>query len=585
MGLPDGQPLWYKQRPRVIRADDPGGLAFENFLVAGDVETLAFDRRSVSAADNVVPETWRRTGSTAIDGRLVSVFNPSWSETELWDGLGWVSRGFDRPQAYFGTLKIPKAGDVEDEDELGIWLEVAPLNLPGSHVERIDDSMQYASHVVNLVIPDFGDARLTTDNYGFALNDVTRQFYEHFEDTYDSIAVVAADNHLVSDYGAFHRNVRNGISGLGDLSVFDNSAAYGSSGALRSVELYLDGELTRVGTSHHEIGHQWGDYWDWSEIAGGMERAGRNPSSHTPLLFPGEALTGSVLWPWRRVARVGGDDDSASYVIEGTPAPRLYHPTTLYRMGLLGPQEVPELVVFENQGQFGESLEAPEWGTALEGGYRDVHINDIMARHGLRSGPVDASWRRATVVVSRDGLLSREEMSYWNFFAARLAATEGVTTFGGAGSFFEATGGRVRLDTGVTPKSGIGIINDPPLEVSHMSIDPREFRGVRLDAPVPGLISAGDRLTVPGTVTTTELDDIVHGCTRWARARQGSDDDEDGRIAYACDTMAGGRFSVPFTFERAGRYSLAVYFWVRSNDSTDLVFVPTSGIITGITVQ
>jgi hypothetical protein len=43
-----------------------------------------------------------------------------------------------------------------------------------------------------------------------------------------------------------------------------------------------------------------------------------------------------------------------------------------------------------------------------------------MAAHGPRSGPVLSSLSRATIIVSRDALLSPEEMAYWNFFAARL---------------------------------------------------------------------------------------------------------------------------------------------------------------------
>ena len=589
MGLPHGSPLWFNQSPRLIRAGHPVGLTFENFLVAGDVETLDFSRWSIATEEHLT-ETWTRTGTSAIDGHLVSVFSPSWTHSELWDTLGWAFRGVDWPQAYWGTLRIPRAGDNEDDDEfIHIWLEVASANLPEARVERIDESVQYASHVVNLVIQDFGDARLGTDNYGFDLNTVTRQFYEHFEDTYDSIAVVAADNHVVSEYAAFHRNVQNSISGLGDLPVFDNSSAYGSSGVLRSVEFYRDGAFTRSDLSLHEIGHQWVDYWDWSEIAGGVQRGGTN--RHFPLLFPGGSLVGGVLQGYRRVAHVGdGDNETLSYVIEGTSAPWLYHPTTLYRMGLIGPEAVPELVVFENQKQFGDSPTAPEWGTVVEGGSRGVHINDIMAQHGSRGGPVDgSSWRRATVVVSRDGLLSLEEMSYWNFYAARHAATQGTTTFHGTGSFFEATGGRVRLETEVTPKKGASV-DLPRLEVSYISIDPREFRGVEVSAPVPGSVTAGQQLTVAGRITTTEIDNITHVCTMWERARQDLNEADDGRegeearIVDVCDdSVAGGRFRVPFTFNKTGGYRLGLYFWTRPSGT--YVFVPTSGIISGITVE
>ena len=589
MGLPDGSPLWFSQSPRLIRADHPGGLTFENFLVAGDIEALDFSRWSVAAEENL-SETWTRTGTSAIDGHLVSVFSPSWTHDELWDTLAWAPRGVDTPQAFWGTLRIPRAGDNEGEDEFGIWLEVAPLNLPEARVEQIDDSVQYASHVVNLVIEDFGDARLGTDNYGFDLNAVTRQFYEHFDDTYDSIAVVAADNHIIPEFAGFHLNVQNGISGLGDLAIFDNSSAYGSSGVLRSVEFYRDGGFTRSDLSHHEIGHQWVDYWEWSGVAGGVERGGSNPDSHFPLLFPGGTLVGGVLDENRRVARVGdGDNDTLSYAIEGTPAPWLYHPTTLYRMGLIGPEAVPELVVFENQKQFGDSKAVPEWGTVVEGGSRGVHINEIMARHGPRGGPVEgSSWRRATVVVSRDGLLSPAEMSYWNFYAARHAATEGTTTFDGTGSFFEATGDRVRLETEVTPKMG-RISNLPRPEVSDMSIDPREFREVELNASVPRSVTAGQQLTVAGRITTTEIDDITHVCSMWERARQDLDEADDARegeearIVDVCDdSVAGGQFRIPFTFSKAGRYRLGLYFWTLPSDS--YVFVPL-GIISGTTVK
>ena len=129
-----------------------------------------------------------------------------------------------------------------------------------------------------------------------------------------------------------------------------------------------------------------------------------------------------------------------SYVIESTPAPSVYHPTTLYRMVLIGPEDVPEMVVFENQRQFStDSRSSPAIGTAVDGGTRAVHINDIMAEHGVRSGPVDSSWRRVTIVVSRNELLSPDEMDYWNFFAARHEARSGATTLGGevAGNRFD----------------------------------------------------------------------------------------------------------------------------------------------------
>ena len=594
---PYGQPLWFDPQPRLIRADSTEGLAFNDFLIAGDIETVEFEYWS-SAAGEAVTDTWTRTGTRTFRGQVVSTFNPTWSEAELWDAIGRRRRGFDSPQVYFGTLKIPKMVETDDEnageeeteeddfERMDIRLPVAPLNLPVSRVERINANMQYASHVVNIVLPGFGGDRVDGDDYAFALETVTEQFYRYFPDAYDSIAVVTAQQHPSAKFGAYHWNARNPIGGLG-RDEFDYTDFFGSTAALRSVEFYRDARFTTTWTSNHEIGHQWADYWDWTEITDGIEHAGWAPSSHTPLLFPGEVLLGSVLRPIRRVALADGGDEGAdsSYAIERTPAPSVYHPTTLYRMGLIGLEEVPEMVVFEDQGQFDEEYAtAPGIGTAVEGETRAVHINDIIAQHGTRSGPVDDSWRRVTIVVSRNGLISAEEMSYWNFFAARHEARSGATTFGGMPPFYEATGGRATLDTTLERINGSRIVNDPPLQVSDVPIDPGEFRGVQLDAEIPASMTIGQTIRFAGAIMSADAPDVVEVCVEQVHTGGAVDDEgSDIRVVSTCDEPAGNRFSMSLTFDTASRYGLQVELKTRADASAPVI--TRSSFMTGITVQ
>ncbi len=562
-------PLWYDQNPRLLRADHAGGLSLDDFLVAGDVPTLTFERPSLSAAADgyVVRETWRRTGTTDIAGHLISVFRPSWDDAALWDAIGWQRRGFDHPYVQLGVLLVAGDADAADGDaadgdggarRFPIRLRTAPLNVPAAEVTQIDAETQYASHVVNLVMPEFGDRRLSQGDYGHELEDVARRFYAHFSDEYASMAFIPRQQHVVP-YDAFHHNVRNPVAGLGALPVFDDTEAYGSAGVLRSVELYPNVAFTSNASSTRAISRQWVDYWDWSALAGGIDRAGRDPESHTPLLHPGEVYAGAVLDVTRRVAAVGG---GTSYAVERTPAPAMLHPTTLYRMGLIGPESVPELLVFENQGQFDETdAAAPAAGTAIEGSWRRVHVNDILAEHGPRRGPVDDAWSRVSVVVSRDGLLSAEEISYWNFFAARHAATAGTTTWEGVPSFFEATGGAVPLRTDVTPTSAAKIA--ATVETGDMPVAPGEFRGVQLDAPVPARIAVGETVTIAGAVTTTERDDFTIACAAWNRYGA----DEAGGI-FECDSIAGDRFSVSHTFtgRDAGHHTLRIFLFFPGSD-------------------
>ena len=576
--VPD-EPLWYDQNPRLLRADHAGGLAFDNFHVAGDVSTLTFERLSLSAgadADYVVEETWQRVSTTDIGGHLISIFNPSWDSTALWDGVGWQRRGFDRPYVQFGTLLFPPpAGAALADGDDGverffIKLRMAPLNVPAAQVTQIDDDTQYASHVVNLVMPTFGDRRLSAGDYGYELDEAAKRFYAHFSDEYSSIAFVPRQQHVVP-YDGFHHNVRNPIAGLGSLPVFDNTEAYGSAGVLRSVEVYPDVSFTSNAASTHQIAHQWGDYWDWSGLAGDIDRAGRDPDSHTPLLSPGEVYAGAVLKVTRGVAVVG----ATAFAIERTPDPALLHPTTRYRMGLIEAAAVPEVFVFENQGQFDPSdAVAPAVGTAVDGNWSRVHVNDVLAEHGVRSGPVDDAWSRVTVVVSREGLLSQEEMSYWNFFAARHAATGGVTTWDGVPSFFEATGGAAELRTDVTPVNAAKIVES--VEVGHRPIAPGEFRDVQLDEPVPALIAVGESVTIAGIVTTTKRDDFTVACAEWYR---------HAASIFECDAIAGNRFSIPYRFTAgdSGQHTLKIYLFFPSPGSGPDSFLYTASI-SGITV-
>jgi len=327
--LPLPTPLWYDQNPRLIRADHTGGLSLDNFLVAGDVATLAFERPALSAADDdyLVRESWPRTSTTDIEGHLVSVFNPSWDSAALWDSIGWQRRGFDHPYARFGELLISRTSDTTSDSEtverFAIWVRVAPLNLPTAQVAQIDANTQYASHVVNLVMPGFGEGRLSAGDYGHQLDEAAKRFYAHFRDEYASIAFVPRQQHVVP-YDAFHHNVRNPITGLGTLPVFDDTEAYGSAGVLRSVELYPNVSFTSNGSSTHAISHQWVDYWDWSGLAGGIERG-----VHLPGIAVGVAgdcgdddLAGRQ--PQRQVAGVVLDQD-ADEALEGTQDGSVQH--------------------------------------------------------------------------------------------------------------------------------------------------------------------------------------------------------------------------------------------------------------------
>ena len=554
--LMDGESLRAEQFPRFLRSTHVGEFGFDQFVVVGDHSSVTFERVDLAVETGVVPETWERVGTDAVAGRVVSVFRPVWSSDLLHQALRQARWGVDRPFLHWGDLVVSGVGRQP------IYLRMAPTNLPASEVVIVDDTVQYTSHVVNLWVPDFGDGPVQFGIDEWDLSAVTRRFYEHFADDYETIAIVTQTMHPMEP---FHRNVQNVVAGIG-LPLFDDTAKYGSAGVLQGVEVYSSGRWADAGTVLHQQAHQWSDYSQaWAQA--GVTRVGHQPERHTPLLTPGGGLTGAVVEATRRVV---ASDGGASHVIERTFPMVTYNPLTLYRMGLVSVSELPTYQVFEDQGQFDpEGRVVPVVGTTVDGGHVTVGPDDFVAADGLRNGPVTTQVRRAVVYVTRTGLASQDDMDVATYFAARLGASVGVMTWDAHPSFLEATGGRAQMSTEIVPAAASGLAPVVPAgDVGYPDVPSDVLIGVELDAPVPGRLDVGQTVTIDGRLTLTDRTDYNIVCFRFIRYG-GSDVNE----VFVCDTLDGVRFSVPVTFgdSQRGTYTIEPFaFWTDSGPQAAL---------------
>src|SRR6266542_3039564 len=332
----DGELLSFEQDPPLVPADYSGSITFRNVGVIGDYETIAFRRADRPDSQ---PEVWHRLTTRSVNGRLVSVFEPSWSGRVLDAVMSQSIFGFDDPGLYWGAV-LPPGSSTPDY----IYLRMQLAGMPASHVVPLNDRVQYASNVVKLVVPGFADGRLTGGRRAFELTAVANMFYEYFDDRYEVMALVPQAS-PIGEYGAFHVNVQNRVTGL-NLPLLDESASYGSAGVLQGVEVYTGTTAARYAETNHEMAHQWGSTFDWSRIAG-IAPGGHEPSAHAPLWTGGETLLGAVLSATRRVHNSGD-----GYDIERTPSPVRFHPIDLYAMGVLNESQVPDFEVFVDQNQF-----------------------------------------------------------------------------------------------------------------------------------------------------------------------------------------------------------------------------------------
>ena len=551
----DGEPLSFDQDPILLFPSYSGTLTLRNLSVVGDLPTLEFQR--VNPDGPSISEMWTRVGTRAISGRLISVFEPSWNAAVI-NGLFRYRIGYDNPSLTLGSIAVG-AGTRN------ISIRVGFGGIAHSDVTVIDSNAQYASNILNLVIPNFGDERVSEGSYGFDLYAATKQALHYLSDTYDDIAFIPVST-PIADYGAFHQNAQNTVTGI-NIAPFDSTSLYGSNHRLQRVELDAGAAGARYEDTNHEMAHQWNSDFDWGRIAG-IARAGHHPQSHSPLWSGGESMMSAVLWPNRRVGQNG-----SAFAIELTAAPVRFHPVELYGMGVATADEIQDFQVFDQQGQFDPANAViPAIGAVVIGGAKTVGIRDVIREHGTRTGSRPAVWRRATVLVSSGRLASQTEMDHWNFFAQRLSdRTDAATpTYDGYVPFRAATHNAIRLIT------SIEVPGRPTLAEVLDTASPRfgsgDWRDVSFTQPVPSRLAVSDVLRLAGHVTARDRNDFYSiGLVFFANSGSVS-------IPFYGSVSRSGDFTVDVRFSEAqrGRYQVgATLFWPNSGPQHARTYLST----------
>ena len=329
--MADGDAIRGEQFPRFLTPTHAGEFGFDSFTVLGDHETLTFERHDPNQAASSAIETWRRTGTSSVSGRLVSVFRLVWRPEALRATLGDQSGGASTVRTCSGGTLFPVVRRV---NRFTFSWRHQTCRRPKWFRSATRCSSRAMRSIFGSRASVMRASRAATGRGGFP--GWRRRSYEHFADAYDTIAVVTQSREHVDALG-FHRNVRNGVAGIG-LELFDDTAEYGSASVLQGVELFPSPRWAENAAALHQQAHQWSEYTGaWATA--GVVRRGDAPLTHTPLLTPGAVMAGAVLEATRRVeaTSLGG----ASYTIEQTLPTVEFSPLTLYRMGVVASSELP----------------------------------------------------------------------------------------------------------------------------------------------------------------------------------------------------------------------------------------------------
>ena len=312
-----------------------------------------------------------------------------------------------------------------------VFINVVDTSISRVTIKNLPGARQTA-RILNLFRPLIGtDSRVAT-----------QQFYSYLPDDFDFVNVVFALPNYPGN--RHHIVVRNDVSGIG-LAFHNATAQYGSAGRLLGINVFPIDTLFDAGESafSHEIGHQWINYLDHFRFQTGPH-------------WPPSNLASGIMG-----ANISGTDVGGNFPWIVTPTTPGFAKTTvrledpgfsdfdLYLMGLLPPVSTGDALLLDGTATACQNCIVP---------VTRFTIYDIINTHGPRlpAWPnARTSFRVGTVVITRDRLLTDDEIWLLEYFAARgesktvLPFTSGLAS-GTTKPFYLATRGLGTVDLRLT---------------------------------------------------------------------------------------------------------------------------------------
>ena len=427
-----------RPRPGTTDPDDePGGgnVAFQWFETQPRVIDLgATDSVTVNVSVSGTPRSvflFMRSGQPVELQRVDDLYRARLAVSNLMFGY--------RPGDLRQTVAFIEISNGTSTSEHRVVMNVKDETVPNVNIVAIAPGIQRSEHVLNIRYDGVAPGSPVPAS-------IIRTFYNSFPDVFHFVAVVEP---VTSNKPMFYTAVRNNTGGIG-LDPFDNGAAYGSATTLEGIIQYpnpFDLDLART-DNIHEMAHRWMNYLEHPLLSPGRPHWPLSTLAHGITGWRDPVSGGRLLFPYDLTQQSNG-----TFAVRVTETPRLFNDMELYLMGLLPPDSVRPHVVFADQNQQSQLRD----GGILRGPVDTVRIAQVIATNGVRTPAAGAALREfkmATIVLTRGGVLTRQELSFFEHVAARgeqslpLPFSNGITR-GTTQPFFLATGGRASLSTNI----------------------------------------------------------------------------------------------------------------------------------------
>lgn len=259
----------------------------------------------------------------------------------------------------------------------------------GEIVFEQDFTLDASRTVANFVLPSADYNKFLEGEGDIAM--VAEKAYEHLEDDFDYLIILSVETVKPPDL-FFGRStlVQNQVQGLGS-STYNNSAAYGSAGKLKSIIYMPRTEYIFSGPFLHEIAHSWGNkgiipstvggHWGFASTAGQLggfdeiEDLGNNT-------YRGKLNGGAGFGTFAN----GGNSI-------------VYGDLELYTMGLIESDELQPIEVAVNPEM------TQTFGEFTADAFETYTVQDLIAEYGVRVPSASNSqkaFKALTVVISTE---------------------------------------------------------------------------------------------------------------------------------------------------------------------------------------
>jgi hypothetical protein len=399
--------VWDKYDPMAVRANRTADVVLEA-QTSGTVSAMRLD--------------YANGGSLALTQSGPGHWVASVPAARVLDGYA----ADDVNHNFVGFLRL-LASDGSTLASYNSFIQVVDNLVPSVTIRTLGGNARATARVLNLYRPAIDPDHVQT---------AAQQFYGYFHDDYDFLQVIYAEPSYPAN--RYHFAVRNDVDGIGEPK-FNQAPSYGSAGKLQGITVFPVDFFFDAGETafSHELGHQWvlflkngallpGPHWPPSTMAHGV--MGFN--------IPGSSVGGDFPYDVTAVT-------ATTARITDAPVTKEFSDFDLYLMGLLPASAVaPGIIV---QG-------TPCSGCVLPSS--PITINDVIAINGPRSPDASLAQKLfdvAVVVISRDRLLTDDEMAILEYFAARGESTTSLPFTAGLARgttkpFYLATRGLGRVD-------------------------------------------------------------------------------------------------------------------------------------------